>query len=159
MMMYVGLDMDANPHFAHAAVRNEHVPARVRQNPHADFVSHDRLPRQFTNASHYRPRAHLAGDEQVYAAIAPFLYDPDFSPLMQRDLSRLPKAFILTCEFDILRDEGTMYVERLREHGIPVTWQHYESGFHAMFNLFMELEIAQTALTQITSWVHANIDV
>jgi hypothetical protein len=67
MMMYVGLDMDTNPHFAHAAVRNEHVPARVRQQPHAhsDFVSYDRLPRHFTNASHYRPHVPLVGDEQV----------------------------------------------------------------------------------------------
>lgn len=51
-----------------------------------------------------------------------------------------------------------MYVERLREHGNAVTWAHYESGFHAMFNLYMELELARTALSQLTDWVHANID-
>src|SRR5581483_4465813 len=39
---------------------------------------------------------------------------PYVSPLLAQDLSGLPPATILTCEYDPLRDDGNHYAERLR---------------------------------------------
>jgi len=40
-------------------------------------------------------------------------------PALARDLSGLPPACIVTCEYDLLRDEGMDYARRLMGFGIP----------------------------------------
>ena len=62
----------------------------------------------------------------------PQLLDAAASPLIaeQEVLEALPKTYILTCEHDVLRDDGIMYAKRLESAGVNVTLDHFEDGFH-----------------------------
>ena len=57
------------------------------------------------------------------------------SPLLAKDLSHLPPAFVLTAGFDPLVDEGRTYAERLEQAGCAVTYKQYDDMVHG-FLLF-----------------------
>ena len=56
--------------------------------------------------------------------------DPRVSPLRGK-LAGLPPAFVATCEFDPLRDEGIAYAEALAAAGVPVEQLKARGHFHS----------------------------
>lgn len=55
---------------------------------------------------------------------------PYAAPARATDLSGLPPAYVVTCEFDPLRDEGIEYAHRLMQAGVPTELHHYPGTFH-----------------------------
>jgi len=59
--------------------------------------------------------------------------EPYASPLLAGDLSGLPPAWIMSCEFDKLRDDGIAYARALEEAGVPVQSQVLAGHVHPSF--------------------------
>lgn len=62
--------------------------------------------------------------------------DPLVSPVKRADLTGLPPAFIVTAQYDPLRDEGELYGARLREAGVNATVSRYDGAGHGFIQHF-----------------------
>lgn len=60
--------------------------------------------------------------------------NPYCSPLLEKDLTGLPKTLILAAECDPLLDQGLMYAKRLKDAGIDVEYHMYKGMIHGFFN-------------------------
>uniref|UniRef100_A0A3Q2YTA4 Neutral cholesterol ester hydrolase 1 n=1 Tax=Hippocampus comes TaxID=109280 RepID=A0A3Q2YTA4_HIPCM len=92
----------------------------------------------------------------------PALLDARAVPLLaKRDvLAKTPDAYVLTCEFDVLRDDGLMYAERLRRAGVRVTSDHYEDGFHGCISfahLPVMSAVGRRAVDNYIRWLDHNL--
>ena len=76
---------------------------------------------------------------------------PLVSPLLADDVGELPPAFIVTAEFDVLRDQGESYAHRLREAGVAAECIRYPGMLHD-FVVFPGLfDRAKEAMKEITT--------
>ncbi|MDR1387893.1 MAG: alpha/beta hydrolase [Propionibacteriaceae bacterium] len=69
--------------------------------------------------------------------------DPYVSPLLAPDLTGLPRAAILICEIDPVRDDGLRYAERLRQAGVEVDARVYQGMLHGCSSLTLMLPSAR----------------
>jgi len=61
--------------------------------------------------------------------------DPYASPALASSFSNLPPAFVLTAEYDPLRDEGEAYAELLKNASVTVQCKRYAGLIHGFFAL------------------------
>ncbi|KAM5140378.1 uncharacterized protein ACMZJ9_014206 [Mantella aurantiaca] len=135
----------------------DHVPVDLKMK-YRKWLSADNIPDEFKARGH-KPRVMASHSEDVYEAHKQ-VFEPHFSPLLAEDsvISQQPKAYILTCEFDVLRDDGILYKKRLEDHGIPVTWYHIKDGFHGIISFFdsgkLSFESGKLAVDNIVNFIN-----
>lgn len=78
------------------------------------------------------------------------LTDPRVSPLLAKDLSFMPPAFVLTASHDPLRDEGKVYAERLQQEGVKCSYKCYEGMLHGFLNhtYLLPLDVGEQAISE-----------
>ena len=76
--------------------------------------------------------------------------DLRISPAKASDaaLSRTPPAFVITAEFDPLRDEGEAYADRLRAAGVDVTQRRFDGQIHAFYSMPAAIPAGAEAVAQ-----------
>ncbi|XP_041824303.1 neutral cholesterol ester hydrolase 1-like [Melanotaenia boesemani] len=109
----------------------------------------------------FQPVFKDTGSPDVVAKV-PALMDVRAAPLLaeQGTLGRTPKAYVMTCEFDVLRDDGLMYARRLQDAGVAVTSDHYEDGFHGCMvfaYLPMMSNVGWRSMNNYIHWLDRNL--
>ncbi|MBS0455275.1 MAG: alpha/beta hydrolase [Proteobacteria bacterium] len=69
------------------------------------------------------------------------------SPLLHKDLGRLPSALVITAGYDPLRDEGLQYAQRLTESGVRTTLVNFERMIHGFILMGKLLDETGTAVS------------
>ncbi|XP_060125954.1 arylacetamide deacetylase-like 4 [Zootoca vivipara] len=111
-------------------IKGAHVPYDLREK-YQKWISADYIPEEF-KARGYVPHAPAPFSEELYEQVKRSA-ETMFAPLLAEDdiIRQLPETFILTCEYDIIRDDGLLYKKRLEDNGVPVTYHHLPDACHA----------------------------
>ena len=75
--------------------------------------------------------------------------DPRVSPLLAPDLSGVAPAYVAVGGFDVLRDEGVAYAERLQQAGVPTVLARHGDLIHAFVNVTSVSPSARQASFQV----------
>ncbi|KAM5278831.1 arylacetamide deacetylase-like [Hipposideros larvatus] len=137
-----------------AMLFNQHVP--VESSHLFNFVNWSSLlPQKFQKGQIYNSPTY--GTSELAKKYPGFL-DVRAAPLLADDskLRSLPLTYVITCQYDVLRDDGIMYVTRLRNAGIRVTHNHIEDGFHGALT-YHGFKIASRIENQYMSWLSENL--
>ncbi|HEU0277436.1 MAG TPA: alpha/beta hydrolase [Rhodanobacteraceae bacterium] len=79
--------------------------------------------------------------------------NPDSAPLRAVSLHGLPPAWVATCEFDPLRDEGEAYARRLQAEGVPTTAKRYDGAIHGIFKSPTSLKLGRQMMDDACAWL------
>ncbi|XP_041515478.1 arylacetamide deacetylase-like [Microtus oregoni] len=137
-----------------AMLLNQHVP--LESSHLLQLVNWSSLlPERYKKGHIYK--SPTPGSSELSKKYPGFL-DVKACPLLANDntLSHLPLTYIITCQYDVLRDDGLMYVTRLQNVGVQVTHHHIEDGFHAALTLH-GFKVAHKMQNQYLNWLMKNL--
>ncbi|MEI3605659.1 alpha/beta hydrolase [Pseudogracilibacillus sp. SE30717A] len=81
------------------------------------------------------------------------------APLVAKDLRDLPPAFVITAEYDVLRDEGNAYAERLKTSGVKVETFLEKGLIHGYFtNMAVFPEQIKRTISKIEQFLSENTE-
>ncbi|KAG7274074.1 hypothetical protein CRUP_028781 [Coryphaenoides rupestris] len=158
-LQYLGADPALAPLLLannHSSLDQAGLPPRLRSR--LDWTA--LLPAE--RRKHFRPVMLAMGTPGMVAAM-PALTDVRAAPLLAEPavLGRTPgKAYVMTCEFDVLRDDGLMYAQRLRDAGVDVTSEHHEDGFHGCMvfaYLPVRSAVGRRSMENYIRWLDQNL--
>ncbi|NP_001229932.1 uncharacterized protein LOC666803 precursor [Mus musculus] len=145
---------------------DKELPKTILRNAHVPQESRHLF--KFVNWSDFLPEKYKKN--HVYTepvlgnlnASHPGLVDSRASPLLVNDsqLQKLPLTYILTCEHDILRDDGLIYVTRLRKVGVPIIHDHVEDGIHGAISFSTApfyLKLGLRLIDKYIIWLKENL--
>jgi acetyl esterase len=78
-------------------------------------------------------------------------FNPYASPLLAKNHSNLPPALVITGEYDVARDDGESYAERLKQAGVSARFYRFKGMGHIGAYWAIASEAVQSALDEAVS--------
>lgn len=144
-------------HFYPYQLNETHITGDIKRT-YGKYVDWRKIPKHLVSED-YKPHPYHEIKEGNFD-ITEALIDPYNFPLMAEDLSGLPPSYVMTAEFDPLRDEGILYVQRLEEAGVDVVHDYFDKGWHGivsgMDGLF-SFDVSIDGMNNITEFIRKQL--
>jgi len=137
-----------------AFVNNDHVSPAVKKMK-VPYIDVTRLPSKYLVG--YEKQSVETGNETMWNELKEKLLNPYLSPLVAKRLDGLPLTYMFTAEHDLLRDEGLLYVDRLKRAGVKVEHFHSNISIHASLTLPLKLPEVDEMFHGITKFIAHNL--
>ncbi|XP_067667961.1 arylacetamide deacetylase-like [Haliotis asinina] len=130
-LSYAGIDFK----FLSQFLSNNHTSVELKNSKYAEYVNPDKLvPKYYIRTLALRDTEQRKdfGNKELWEKIKERLLDPYLAPLMADDamLRRTAHAYVMTAGYDIIRDDGIMYVSRLKAVGTKAMIRNFPEAFH-----------------------------
>lgn len=117
--------------------------------PAADYPSR----RQFGGGDHFLSNQGIEEAAALYLGDAGTAEDPLASPILAPDISGLPPTLVLGAGRDPLRDEGRLFVERLKQAGVSAVHLEAETTIHGFLSFAGRLAAGRWGLEQTAAFL------
>lgn len=82
---------------------------------------------------------------------------PEVAPLHAPSLAGLPPTWLMTAEYDVLRDEGEAFARRARSQGVPVQLQRSLGMNHGFLKHAGAIDEATQAVASAADWLRRTV--
>ncbi len=140
--------------------RDERGPAiglQVLIYPSLDLSNLDTQSYRLFHSGYYLQREDVEYFRSLYLPNPSDWKNPYASPLLHENHAGLPPALIITDEFDVLRDEGEAYAEKLRSSGVDVKLSRYAGMIHG-FICMPTVDASHRATDEIAAALRTAFD-
>ena len=105
---------------------------------YADVMNPSMLPDEFFSDNYHQVK-YQNTDDDLASELEPIVTDPRYAPLMASDFSNLPATYLMSCFYDVLRDDGAYFAEQLTNAGVEIRYNQVKAGYHGIFwRLYLE---------------------
>lgn len=80
-------------------------------------------------------------------------------PSRAATLAKLPRAYVITAEYDVLRDEGEDYAGKLAAAGVQVTTRRYNGMVHGFLHFSEAFDDGKRAVTELAQAIRSAMRV
>ena len=98
-------------------------------------------------------------EEELDILLGHYLNSPDeirdfrVSPILAANHCDLPKALIITAQYDPLKDDGLNYAEKLKSSSVEVEYKCFEGAVHAFMSLAGGMSRGYEALNYVSDFI------
>jgi acetyl esterase/lipase len=147
-------------------IENRHTSSELKSSKYASFVDGEKwLIRKYIDEDLKRKDLTQKTDfgmKETPDCLKRKMLDPFICPLMadKEMFKDLPRAYIMTAGYDLIRDDGIMYAQRLKDAGVSLDLINHRTSFHNALTFVegpLTLGIAKHTIQNIANYVQLHL--
>lgn len=141
----------------HIMAQNKHTSHEIKYMMSNSYLNVQNIDTKYIYKDFTTVSEAEANDDQIWAEYKHIFLNGYFAPLLVNDIKNLPATYMITAEYDILRDDGLLYKHRLEEAGNAVTHVHYMTGMHGMLSFLSLFDDSRQVLHDMVNFIQHNV--